>query len=76
MRNVPDDWCQYYYTCSICGGRAHASGTDECYCTPCKDCGEYCDPDEEYCESCQQKIEDELMEEEEDEWDGTPIASW
>ena len=25
MSNVPDDWNAYYYTCSGCGARCHAS---------------------------------------------------
>ena len=35
--NLPDDWGSYFSTCSTCGERYHASGTDECACV-CVDC--------------------------------------
>lgn len=30
--NVPDDWNSYYYNCSLCGSRCHAS-EGGCHCT-------------------------------------------
>ena len=54
MSNVPDDWGAYGGTCSECGYYWHASGTDECKCTPCVRY-DYCDNlawYEGYCSSC------------------------
>ena len=40
MYNLPEDWGDYYQTCTQCMGRYHASGTVECYCKPCSKCGD------------------------------------
>jgi len=59
LSNLPDDWGAYYSKCSTCGGRNHASGTDECAChvtydEGCKECGgEFeADGDELTCMDC------------------------
>lgn len=51
--NVPDDWGNYYFNCSLCGQRYHASegGCDcieeECQCGECRfmrdESGVFCD---------------------------------
>lgn len=39
--NVPDDWGNYYSTCSDCGYRAHGSEGYWCPCAErCSECGE------------------------------------
>ena len=44
--NLPDDWGDYWRTCDQCGARYHASGTDECNCVPCEDCGDLVPPED------------------------------
>lgn len=43
MRNVPDDWDNYWVTCGDCGGRYHASE----FCEACEDEDETVEPDDE-----------------------------
>ena len=45
MSNLPPDWGNYYGTCMDCGGRYHASGTEQCDCEECERCEETTAPD-------------------------------
>jgi hypothetical protein len=61
--NVPDDWGSYYYTCSICGSRAHSSEGD--CCEACERCEEAAIDDEDtgLCNSCAEEVAEEVAEE-------------
>ena len=58
--NTPDDWGNYYYTCDICGNRAHASEGDCCeVCVECEDAGQD-DENTGLCESCAERLEEDI----------------
>ena len=44
MSNLSPDWGNHYQTCTLCHGTYHASGTVECDCLPCVECGELVEP--------------------------------
>jgi len=62
---LPDDWGMYYGTCSTCGGRYHASGTETCRCQDearCEGCEEWYDHydlTDGVCPACTEEDEDE-----------------
>jgi len=45
LRNVPDDWGNYYSYCSTCNTRWHAS-EGGCNCIECEMCQEYKSPND------------------------------
>ena len=62
MSNLSPDWGNHYQTCTLCHGTYHASGTVECDCLPCVECGELVAPQEheEQDELCARHFADKL----------------